>query len=226
MKSDKNSTFAPKMSLPPNAEKIYKQLGDQTRLGDLRNLAKEIKKDHELAKALWSTGELFPRLLAILVMDPKALDNAAVEELFDDIEKHGMEEQTQLADWLLANQLTKNKSLVALIESWSASPSALQRRIFWYHQGRLRWVGQTPPGNTNELLKTIEKQILQEVPEVQWAMNFTAAWIGIWDRSNRDRCIKMGEKLGLYKDEVVHKGCSPNYLPKLIEQEVKKRKLA
>jgi hypothetical protein len=32
----------------------------------------------------------------------------------------------------------------------------------------------------------------QEEPEVQWAMNFTAGWIGVYDEKYRTRCIKLG----------------------------------
>ena len=110
-----------------------------------------------------------------------------------------------------------------LMESWENSPSALQRRTFWYYQGRLRWTGQTPPNNTADLLSSIEANITQEEPEVQWVMNFTAGWIGVYDEKNRARCIKLGEKTGLYKDERVSKGCTPNYLPEFIAIEVNKR---
>ncbi len=123
----------------------------------------------------------------------------------------------------MANQLTKNKKNIALMESWEISPSALQRRTFWYFQGRLRWTGQTPPDNTADLLSAIEATITQEEPEVQWAMNFTAGWIGVYDEKYRARCIKLGEKTGLYKDEMVSKGCTPNYLPEFITIEVNKR---
>lgn len=213
------------MILSKKAAKILNEINDRTKLGDLRTIAKEIKKDHELAKDLWFTGKLFPRLLSVLIMDNKELHPEVIQTLFDDIQNHELEERIQLADWLMANQLTKNKKAVALITSWENSTLAIQRRIFWYHQGRLRWVGQTPPNNTKELLSAIEEKMLKEVPEVQWAMNFTAAWIGIFDKTNRSQCIKMGEKLGLYKDEVVAKGCSPNYLPKFIALEVQKRNL-
>ena len=110
------------------------------------------------------------------------------------------------------------------MESWEQSPSNIQRRIFWYYQARLRWTGQTPPDNTADLLSSIEKNLAKEVPEVQWAMNFTAGQIGIFDQAFRTRCIKLGEKHGLYKDEMVSKGCTPNYLPEFIKIQVKKLK--
>ena len=56
----------------------------------------------------------------------------------------------------MANQLMKDKKTVALIETWRKSPSPLQRRCFWYYQGRLRWMGKIPPGDTASLLEAIE----------------------------------------------------------------------
>lgn len=207
------------------AEKILAQITAKTMLGDLRKMAKEIKKDHELAMELWSTGELLPRQLAILIMDNKQLSQDVINKLDKDMQTHPLKERNQLMDWLMANQISKDKHTVALMESWENSPFALQRRIFWYYQARLRWMGQTPPPNTEALLSAIEKQIKNEEPEVQWAMNFTAGWIGVYDKKYRTRCIEVGEKTGLYKGEMVSKGCTPDYLPEFIAIESTKRKL-
>ncbi|SOC06515.1 3-methyladenine DNA glycosylase AlkD [Ureibacillus xyleni] len=205
------------------AENILAQIDSNTKLGDLRKIAKDIKKNHELAMELWSTKEYLPRLLAILIMDKKLLSQDVLNKLNQDMQNHTFDERNNLMDWLMANQLTKDKKTIALMESWENSPSALQRRAFWYYQGRLRWTGQTPPDNTADLLSTIEATITQEEPEVQWAMNFTAGWIGVYDEKYRARCIKLGEKTGLYKDQKVAKGCTPNYLPEFITIEVNKR---
>ena len=117
----------------------------------------------------------------------------------------------------------KDKAIVALMQTWQDHSSDVLRRLFWYHQARLRWVGQTPPDNTAELLKTLEKKLSKEEPDVQWAMNFCAGQIGVHDPGFRARCIKLGEKTGLYKDEKVAKNCTPSYLPEFIRIEVAKR---
>lgn len=216
----------PVKALSENAGNIYLKVSkEDAKLGDLRTIAKEVKKDQQMAEELWSTGNLNARLLAILVFDTKALDANSIDKLLKDIDNHSGEERLQLADWLMANQLTKDKRLIALMQSWQNDSATIKRRLFWYYQGRLRWTGQTPPDNTKGLLDAIEQKMLPEDPEVQWAMNFTAKWIGVFDLACRQQCIDMGEKLGLYKDEVVAKNCSPEYLPMFIEQEVKKRKL-
>ena len=147
-----------------------------------------------------------------------------IDQLDQDIQKHDVDERNHLIDWLMANQLNKNKKIITLIESWEKSPSPLQRRVFWYYQARLRWMGNTNHQNTEYLLASIEKHIMNEQPEVQWAMNYTAGQIGKWDEKYRERCISIGENTGLYKDEIVPKNCTPSYLPKFIPIEVAKLK--
>lgn len=213
------------MKLSTKAQKIYKEINtDSTKLGDLRKIAKEIKKDHDLAMELWSTGSLFPRQLAILIMDKKQLNQEVIDQFDKDLQQHDFIERNHMMDWLMANQLAKDKKLVGLMESWEKSPSSLQRRVFWYHQARLRWMGKTDQTNTEQLLNSIEKTMKKEEAEVQWAMNFTAGQIGKWQETYRKRCISLGEKTGLYKDEIVPRGCTPNYLPEFIAIEVAKLK--
>ncbi|MCS3554400.1 MULTISPECIES: DNA alkylation repair protein [unclassified Sphingobacterium] len=214
------------MKLSSKTAHILSQITTTTKLGDLRKIAKEIKKDHELALELWSTPDFLARLLAILIMDNKRISQDTVNQLDQDmLMMHPPEERNQLMDWLMANQLTKDKKTIALIESWQNSVSPLQRRIFWYYQARLRWTGQIPPPNSLELLNEIEAKIAREEPEVQWAMNFLAGWIGVYEKQYRDRCIAIGEKTGLYKGDMVSKGCTPNYLPEFIAIESNKRNL-
>jgi len=213
------------MKFSSQAEKILVQINNKTKLGDLRKIAKDIKKNHELALELWSSERFLARQLAILIMDNKLLSQELINKLNKDMQTHTFSERNQLMDWLMANQLTKDKKTITLIQSWKDSSSSLQRRTYWYYQARLRWTGQTPPENTNELLSAIEARIVMEEPEVQWAMNFTAGWIGVFEKKYRDRCVTLGEKIGLYKGEMVSKGCTPNYLPEFIAMESNKRNL-
>ena len=193
------------------------------KLGDLKKHGAEIKKDHELALELWSTGEYYPRLLATLIFDKKLLAEEVIDQLAAEILRHDAKERTQLADWLLANQLSKEKKLLALMGTWEKHASPILRRWFWYHQARLRWVGQAPPGNSAYLLEALENDLAHAEPEVQWAMNFCACQIGVHEAELRSRCIQLGEAVGLYKDEHVAKNCTPSYLPEFIRIEVAKR---
>ena len=67
------------MKFSSKTRDVYSQITENTKLGDSRKIAKEIKKDHELALELWSTGEFMPRQLAILIMDKKLLSQEVID---------------------------------------------------------------------------------------------------------------------------------------------------
>jgi len=212
------------MTLSPKAREIYDQLDkDNPRMGDIKKLAAMIKKDHDLAIVLWATGEFTPRLLAVLIMDKSLLNQEVIEELVDGMSIHDEAQRNRLSEWFMANQLMKSKPTVKLLKSWEHHKMPTLRRLFWYHQARLRWTGQEPPENTAILVKTIKDKLSKETAEVQWTMNFTAAWIGIHDKQYRDELVMLGKEVGLYSDEPFVRGCTPNYLPEFIRVEVEKR---
>ena len=51
------------------------------RLGDIRKLATKIKTNHALAIALWETGNIDARLLAILLINPKNLSGDELDRM-------------------------------------------------------------------------------------------------------------------------------------------------
>lgn len=213
------------MTLSNRAKNLVDDLSNgNVLMGDIRKHAGAIKRDHELAMELWATGQYFPRLLATLIFDNTLITEQVIDQLMSDMMQHTSQERNQLADWLMANQFTKNKSLTALMTTWEKAENPIKRRLFWYHQARLRWTGKTPPDNSDALMESLEKNMATEDPDVQWTMNFCAGWIGIHEPKYRTRCIELGEKLGLYKDERVPKNCTPSYLPEFIRIEVAKRK--
>ena len=73
------------------------------------------------------------------------------------------------------------------------------------------------------LLDRIEKELPNAGPEVQWTMNSTLAAIGIEHVEHRRRAIAIGEKIGLYRDWPVSKGCTPPYVPVWVDFIVKRQ---
>lgn len=212
------------MPLSPKAKKLHTELSSPSlKMGDLKKHGQLIKKDHPLALELWSTGDFHPRLLATLIFDKKLLTEEVIHTLTDDMQKHEAKERDNLADWFLANQLMKDSKLTTLLSTWQNNPSPILRRCFWYHQARLRWIGQTPPDNSEHLLTSLETDMAKAEPTVQWAMNFAACQIGLHETAFRPRCIKLGKAVGLYKDDHVSKNCTPSYLPEFISIEAAKR---
>lgn len=156
------------------AEILEEISSDNIKYGDLKKIAKEIKKDHGLAMDLWETGQYHPRLLAVLILDRKLIDEAFMDKVATDLLTHGEEEWKQVADWLFANQLNKSKKLISMVENWMQSESPVLRKLFWTHQYRLRWTGKTEYENTELLIDYIEDTIMEEIPPIQETMSMTA----------------------------------------------------
>ena len=212
------------MVLSTRAKKIVSEFADDMKLGDIKKRGKEINIDHDLAVELWAQGDFYPRLLATLIFDKKLLTESNFDQFASDLLTLADNHRNQLSDWLLANQLTKDKKLIALMETWQKNASPMLRRWYWYYQARLRWTGRSPtPENSADLLDALEASMETAEPDVQWAMNFCASWIGVYEPKLRPRCIRLGKHLGLYKNDSVAKNCTPSYLPEFIRIELAKR---
>ena len=97
------------MKLSSKAENILNQIDDKTKLGDLRKIANDIRKDHDLAMELWVTGKYLARQLAILIMDKKLLSQELIDKLDKDIRRHQENERNQLMDWLMQISFPKTR---------------------------------------------------------------------------------------------------------------------
>jgi 3-methyladenine DNA glycosylase AlkD len=150
-------------------------------------------------------------MLSLLILDLKPLDAAWLERMVSDLEAIDGKEQSQLLDWLIANVIMKKAALKKVAESWRSDPSTVRRRTFWSVQARSVRAGDH--ALNEQLLAHIERDLPAADEKVQWNMNWCAAQIGIADEALRPRCIALGERLGLYRDYPVSKGCTSPYLP-------------
>lgn len=200
------------MSAATDTQALLERL-DSTRPNNtgIRNLAKEQGKNPELAAQLWKNGGFSARMLSLLILDLKAVDVPIIERMISDLEAADGKEQSQLLDWLIANVIMKKAALKNETAKWRDDPSTLRRRVFWSVQARS--VRAENHALNEELLRHIERELPAAPEKVQWNMNWCAAQIGIADVRLRGRCIALGERLGLYRDFKVSKGCTSPYLP-------------
>ena len=186
------------------------------KLGDIRAMAKKIKTDHELALNLWDTGNVEAQLLATLIIKPKSLSADELDKLTRSTTC------AQVAEWLNSYVVAQHPEKEALREKWMKAKDRWAARAAW-HLTASR-VNKGADGlDLSALLDRIEKEMPKAMPEVQWTMNNTLAAIGIHAPKLRKRAIAIGEKIGLYRDWPVSKGCTPPYVPVWVEFMVKRQ---
>ncbi|HEY0602576.1 MAG TPA: DNA alkylation repair protein [Herpetosiphonaceae bacterium] len=192
-------------------------------LTQIRAIAKEYGKNQETADELWKQGGTSARLLALLILELKAINTRSVESMIADIESAPPQDQRQLSDWLIANVIMKKSALKNEAMRWRAEPSIIKQRIFWSVQART--IKAEHQELNTQLLESLETSMAGADAMVQEPMNWCAAQIGIEDANLRGRCIQLGERLGLYKDYPVSKGCTSPYLPIWIEAMVARKEI-
>ncbi|WP_167609476.1 DNA alkylation repair protein [Maribellus sediminis] len=187
------------------------------KLGDLRKIAKSIKKDHQLAMELWETGNVDARFLAILIMDVKALSADELDKLV-----HSMK-FVRVADWLNSYVINHHPNKEELRLIWLESEVPMAARCGWSLTNE-RVIKNNEGLDIPSLLNRIESEAEDAASEVQWTMNFTLAGIGIHFPELRERAISIGEKLGMYRDYPVSKGCTSPFAPIWINEMVSRQK--
>jgi len=187
------------------------------KLGDIRTVAKKIKTDHELALKLWETGNVEAQLLATLVMQPKSL---TVKEL-DALTRSTT--CSQVADWLNSYVVAQHPEKEALREKWMKDKDRWAARAGWNLTASRINKNNCDDLDLEALLTRIEKEMPKAKPEVQWTMNNTLGAIGIQHAKLRKRAVAIGEKIGLYRDWPVSKGCIPPFVPVWVAEMVKRK---
>ena len=119
-----------------------------------------------------------------------------------------------MADWLNNYVVKQHPDKETLRQKWMAADE-LDRwaaRAGW--QLTAERIAKNPDGlDLSALLDRVEAEMADAEREVQWTMNMTLAEIGIHVPKLRKRAIAIGEKLGIYRDWPVSKGCTPPFAP-------------
>jgi 3-methyladenine DNA glycosylase AlkD len=191
-----------------------KQFG--VKLGDIRKIANKIKTNHELALALWKTGNIDARLLATLIIKP---DKLAADEMDRLVRSANF---VHVAEWLNSYVVKKHPDKETLRDKWMVDDDPWAARAGWSLTSER--VGKSPKGlDVPALLDRIESEMGAAPPETQWTMNSCLATIGIHFPKLRKRAIGIGESLGVYRDYPVSKGCTSPFAPIWINEMVRRQ---
>lgn len=188
------------------------------KMGDIRTLAKNIKTNHPLALVLWKTENIDARMLAILILNPKELSPLEIEAMISS------EQFTWAADWFYNYIVKEYPDKEQFREKWMNSDDVMLARAGWsLTSGR---IARSPEGlDIPAILARIDSEMTAAAPEVQWTMNSALVQIGINQPNLRQQALAIGEKLGIYRNYPVSKGCTSPFAPIWINAMVSKKKL-
>ena len=186
------------------------------KLGDIKKLAKKIKFDHQLALSLWDTKNLDARLLATLIIKTKELTTKEMDTMVQSITTN------QVADWFNAYMVKIHPEKENLRHLWMTSKQPMASRAGWNLTASR--IARDPKGmKIQAILDRLESEMGQADPKIQWTMNSALAQIGIEFPDQRKRAIEIGEKLGIYRDYPVSKGCTSPFAPIWIKEMVSRQ---
>ena len=179
------------------------------KMGELRTIAKAIKLNTAFGLALWETGYLEARLIAVLIMKPKEL---SVDQLTMLVQSatYG-----HLADWVNSYLVKQHPDKEALRIAWlnvDAHAEPWLARTAW--SLTTERVSKSPDGiDFAEVLKRIDTELATAPEPTRWTMNFCLGELGINHPEFRAEAVAIGERVGAYRDYPTSKGCISPFVP-------------
>ncbi|MDN6329176.1 MAG: DNA alkylation repair protein [Brachybacterium sp.] len=186
-------------------------------LTKLRAIAKRLKTQPELARALWEAEaeDSTLKLLALLISRPTQYSQ-------EDLDRMLREAGTpKVHDWLVSYMVKKSRHREALRQAWFADPDPVVASAGWALTSDR--VVKKPEGiDQPALLDQIEAEMKAAPDRLQWAMNDCLGQIGITNPELRERARDIGERLEVLKDYPTPPNCTSPFVPLWIDEMVRR----
>ena len=194
-------------------------------LTQLRKLAKQVGRDHELAAELWKSDVYEARVLGALIDEPKQMTREQAETQVEDLE-HGMLAHVYCS---CDAALAKTSFARELAVDWMDSPDAMRRRcgyLLLYELGKNRRDPLLDDAFFLRYIGRIAEGIASEDNGVKDAMNGSLLSVGKRNRTLNAAVIEAAEAMGPVEIEYGATGCQPLDVLKHMTNERLQEKLA
>ena len=162
----------------------------------LKVLYKRIGVDHDLAMALWGTGNFDARNLAVKIVDPGRMSP-------DDLERWAQAPYVRMCVGYVAHVAAESPHARAKADQWLAASSETQRCVGWSLVGAMAMRDEaTPDAWFAARLAEIEKSIRSAPNAEREAMNHAVIAIGCRSEGLRRASAAAAKRIG--KVEVDH----------------------
>ncbi|MFZ5644419.1 MAG: DNA alkylation repair protein [Bacillota bacterium] len=159
---------------------------------ELRKIAREIGKNHQLALELWSTGFHEAKIMAVLVAEPKKLDRETMESWARDFDSW------DITDLSMIHLFRKNPEAHSLAVSWAGRQEEFVKRAGFALMATLA-VHDKKSGDQffKEYLALVEDASEDERNYVKKAVNWALRQIGKRNFHLREKAIETAERIAL-----------------------------
>jgi 3-methyladenine DNA glycosylase AlkD len=182
-------------------------------VGEIRKLAKELKKNHELALQLWDTAIYEARLLSIFIEDARKVTSGQVDEQIQN--SYGF----MIADYYSMEILVKTDFIDEKIVNWTKSNNNhIKKCGFSALYAKAKLDKNAPDSFFIPYIHQVEKEILDAENWVKESMNYSLVYIGGRSGELNLLCRAVAKKIGKIKINYGDSSCitidALNYLEK------------
>lgn len=164
--------------------------------GDLQSLIRKIKKDHDLALALWQVDDRAAKQLAVRVCDPDKADEELLELWVNDLDEWG------LTDAFAGHLVKYTPYALKKAYEWAEREPEFQRRCGFAIIAQLAWAqNDVSDDEFINFLPVIEKTANDDRFYVKKAVNWALRDIGKRNENLRIYAKKLAEKLQMSPDK-------------------------
>lgn len=191
----------------------------------LRKLAKQVGKNHALAKELWDSDYYDMKVMAVLIDDPKYITRVQVEAQVEDVD-FGMMVHVFSA---CGAPVTKTNFIQTVADDWLISDDSVRRRCAYGFIYELSKSTKKSAPNDEYFLKLInhiDQTFTDEDRSVHLAMATALMGIGKRNKTLNKAALKVAKKIGPVPVESGKTQCEPMDITKHLTSDYLKKKFA
>ena len=187
------------------------------KIGDLKKLVKDVKKDQKLARALYETGNGDAMYLSGLTVDPKAADKAMLQEWVKAARWYS------LAEYTVAGVAAESPYARELAREWILSAEEMIAACGWSTYAN--YISITPDSELDleeirGLLWQIGNTIHEAKNRVRYTMNGFVIMVGASVIPLHEEAVRVAKKIGKVHVEAGQTACkvplADDYIEKMI----------
>lgn len=204
--------------------KRYEKIGETkpyygVPMGAISSLAKNYKNQLDLFVPLWQSGALEARYLAIQIAKnkPDQLPSSDLKPCLDE------QVSSNVLDKLASTILSKRKDSRDWEDYLLAQDQPCFQRLGWFLRAKYFAKKVAKSEEIEETLAHIKEHLRAANPLVQWTMNQCLVEIAVAYPDYLEVGLAIGQKLAVYADMKVAKGCTSAYAPDWIAALLRKK---